>query len=812
MNVRSTPRPIAKYALAALAFLLLNFSFLSVPAIAQSVNNRDKDQKVLVAQAGTDNVDNTDDDNTFSVEDEDVSFGRCTVSTKGGIAQGLAFIICPIVEMILDSIDWAENNIVVPYLSVNPMIAKDGEPLYELWKIVRNIANVGLIIGFMFLVFSHTTSFGGDAYAVKKMAPRLILVTIGIQLSFYIAAFVVDIFNILGAGVGQLTAGIIQQYGSGTTVNISMADYSDAGMSALLGLGAAGLIRGIARGSIGLSPIAGFFVAAFITIIAVVLTLVLRQLVIASLVVVAPVAFAAALLPNTEKVFETWKSWFTKSLMMYPLIIGLFAMGKLFSIITAGFNPSGAQADGITGIVSFIANIVPLVVIPFTFRLAGGVIAGAMNFANTRAKNMQHATTNRQSAFMRKWNELDDYRFKSYMGEEGQDADAWKPKRAWSAKLLARSGKMGEKYGNYRSRKAAPMFGLTRAGRHAAIMRYADAVKEKRDMFHAAFTTPHSYEASAHFLNHWYKGEKEVGRQAQLMMNDADPWKQQIGRNLWAMRAGANDAYFVEAAAMHATSGSKTGSVGETTKFLNEAAKGFMTQQKDGTWRFNNADAFRQYDRLLQAVSKSGGRGMMHMGKIGAFQGQSWDTPIDFDTQNAFSWGGNTKGLHELPDQDRRTNYGILDAFGDVERYGMGQLNNNGAAGLLRAISEDVETGKFRQSFFPDKNYAQRANDTVNAWGSIMSQSMNDKAKRKVLENLNYIYTGNINGNSDSAIAKRVDMGPSAIRFLQTRDPATGQMLAQKLFNMLSSGAGRALTEDELANLDAMYNPPDPPH
>lgn len=800
MNVRSTPGPILSRVLAATLFLLLSFSFLSVPAIAQSASSNERSQPVLIAQ-GADGVQNTDDDNTFSTEGEDVSWGRCTVSTNGGIAQALAFMICPIVEVILDSIDWAEKNIVVPYLSVNPMIAKDGEPLFELWKIVRNIANVGLIIGFMYLVFTQTTSFGGEAYAVKKMAPRLILVAIGIQLSFYISAFVVDIFNILGAGVGELTAGIIQQYGDGTVINISMQDYSDAGTGALLGLGAVAVARGIARGSMRLSPIFGFLVAAAITMVAVMLTLVLRQLVIASLVVVSPIAIAASLLPNTEKVFGTWRSWFTKALMMYPLIIGLFAMGKLFGVITSGFTPSGPEADGIASFLAFMANVVPLVVIPFTFRLAGGVIAGAMNFANTRAKTLQRDAGDANRGFGRNWNAVDNYRWRHYTAQDGQDGDGWKPKTARSAKLYARSGAAGRYYEKYRNRKGTPLLGIGRAAKQAGIMAYADATKDRRDMFNLAYTTPHSYEASAHFMKHWHKGRKGILAEAASLMSSDDPSQQQIGRNLQTMATGADDAFFVEAAAMHATSGSKTGTFGATTEFLNEAAKGFMYERGDGTWQFKNEQSFRQYDRLLQAVSKSGGRSMIHMGKIGAYQGNSWDTPIDFSTQDAFSWGGNTAGLQHLNNiadaemrQDRKKNYGVLDAFGDIERYGMGQMNNNAAAGFLRAVSEDVHSGKFKGSFRPGEQDFQRADAAATYWGSMAVQSMNDKTKRKVMTNLHHVMeavdAGHAIPRNDSYYS---DLGPSALQYLTTRVP-NGQggstTIAHKMFDMLSHAQG----------------------
>ena len=817
--LRSSPRPLAQYALAAVAMLLLGSIFLVSP---KPVNASPQPiaPTILLAQAqtpttepdtGPDGVQNSDDDQAVTNEDGDVSFGRCTVSTSGGVAQYLGYILCPVIETILDSIEWTEKNIVVPYLSVSPLQSEDDQPLYELWKIVRNIANVALVVGFMYLVFTQTTSLNSDAYAVKRMAPRLILVTIGIQLSFFGAALIVDVFNLLGVGVGQITKGLLLAYGDGTIVNLNIKDASDAGMLLLLGLGAKGMISAIGSGSLALSPIIGFFIAAFFIIIAVVVTLVLRQILIAALVIVSPIAIAAALLPNTEKVFQTWRSWLTKSLMMYPLIIGLFAMGKIFGMISSNVAGSGPQADGVASIIGFMANIVPLVIIPFTFRLAGGVIAGVMNFAQARGKTLQSQTSNLHSPFMRQWNEHDESRFADFQRRKAHGADGWHPKHTWSKDVLARSGRAGEYYRRHRTRRDIPMYGLTKAGRHAGLKRYASTLKEQRELFSDMFTTPGSHEASMHFLKHASKGERGLKQVALDMMNNSDdPYNQQIGRNLFTMAGAVREPFFIEAAAMHATSGSKMGTFSDTRLALNEAAKNYMVNTGGDTWRFRSQDSYREYDRLLQAVSKSGGRSMITMGKIGAFRGESWDSPIDFSQQDAFSWGGQTKGLQKMPDLDRKTNYGIMDAMGDVERYGMGQINNNAAAEVIRGISEDSLSGKFGKDLQGGTD-AQRAAMAAKHWSTMMSGSMSSKTRWKVMQNLAAVHSGHLQYNNGQVNVVNTanqaefdkyqkyahDLGPSAVRFLQHGIPTTGQngeqgqiQVAKYMFDQLSGTGG----------------------
>ena len=43
-----------------------------------------------------------------------------------------------------------------------------------------------------------------DAYTVRKIAPRLIVAVIGINLSIYLCVIAVDVTNIIGGGLGDL--------------------------------------------------------------------------------------------------------------------------------------------------------------------------------------------------------------------------------------------------------------------------------------------------------------------------------------------------------------------------------------------------------------------------------------------------------------------------------------------------------------------------------------------------------------------------------------------------------------------------------
>lgn len=108
-----------------------------------------------------------------------------------------------------------------------------------------------------------------------------------------------------------------------------------------------------------------------------VLVLILRKVLILLLIVTAPVAFVLGVLPNTDGILKKWWSFFSKALMMYPIIVAFLAAGELFSKILVAQNrdPATGQAENaFIAIVSIIAFFAPFFLIPWTFQFAGGLL------------------------------------------------------------------------------------------------------------------------------------------------------------------------------------------------------------------------------------------------------------------------------------------------------------------------------------------------------------------------------------------------------------------------------------------------------
>ena len=241
---------------------------------------------------------------------------------KGG---AMGWIICPIVSGIQTAINLLRDTMQY-FLIVNPLPIGSGG-IYETWNNIRNFANIAFVIGFFIIIFSQATSIGISNYGIKRMLPRLVLIAIATNLSYFVCSFLIDAFNVLGVGITNLFA--LANGGAAGTTNVS----NEAGAIYTTGLVAA-ITWALVSGSI--VQIFPLIAAAFIGFLITFIILVIRQAIIILLVVFSPIAFVLGLLPGTQNLFRQWFDMFTTLLLMYPLIMGMFAAARLTqAILTA---------------------------------------------------------------------------------------------------------------------------------------------------------------------------------------------------------------------------------------------------------------------------------------------------------------------------------------------------------------------------------------------------------------------------------------------------------------------------------------------
>jgi hypothetical protein len=314
----------------------------------------------------------------------------CT--TGDGLAGALAWVLCPAVQLIASATNFFENNIIIPFMTVSPLTTNADNPIYILWQDIRNVANIGFILFFFIVIFSQATSIGISNYGIKRILPKMAFVVVGVNLSYFIVAFVIDAFNIFGAGISSLVMAALTQANT-TQLN---SGTSSGTVRSIFTLGGAALITIVVSGGAAIGWFFSFLGLALLVVVVVVMVLVVRQMAIIMLVILAPIAILMYMLPNTEGYFNKWRKTLIQLLMMYPMIVLLFAAGKIFGIILqqpdfkiAGDGVSDDVAQAVRVILQFVVYVIPLVFLPATFAASGALMGRAYGFLhNARTRGL----------------------------------------------------------------------------------------------------------------------------------------------------------------------------------------------------------------------------------------------------------------------------------------------------------------------------------------------------------------------------------------------------------------------------------------
>ena len=265
-----------------------------------------------------------------------------TKKTKNACEDELGQIswrLCPETEKASEGADWIYEKI-EEILVLNPVAAKDGEPVYEIWKYCRDIANVVFIIFLLVVTFSQITGVGINNYGIKKALPKIVIAAILVNLSFIICSLAVDVSNIVGTNIRGLFASIESSIAGEQSVHELSATYAEY-YKAITGAGGitiAGLLIAIESGTIWM--LIPTVLASLISVAIGLITVAMRQALVVLLVMVSPLALVAYILPNTEDLFKKWKKLFIKMLVFFPIMGLLFGASNLagWAIIRGASN------------------------------------------------------------------------------------------------------------------------------------------------------------------------------------------------------------------------------------------------------------------------------------------------------------------------------------------------------------------------------------------------------------------------------------------------------------------------------------------
>lgn len=275
------------------------------------------------------------------------------------VEGGLGWIVCPIVNTLANAVESGYGYAKESFLNIrsDEMFGSSNTSAFEAWKTFRDIANVVFVILAIIVILSQITGMGISNYGIKKILPRMFMVAILVNVSWYISVIAVDLSNLIGYGVEGLLSGLVKTESAGVR---GLAEHTKAILGGSTALIAGAVTLWFAWPTLGLALIGGL-----ISIITMIVILIARQAVVVLLVVISPLAIVMMLLPNTENYFTKWRKLFMAMLMIFP-VCGLIMGGSdLASSILSG---AAAGGSSFAGVLYSLVALLPMVATPVVIK------------------------------------------------------------------------------------------------------------------------------------------------------------------------------------------------------------------------------------------------------------------------------------------------------------------------------------------------------------------------------------------------------------------------------------------------------------
>lgn len=281
----------------------------------------------------------------------------------------LGWILCPVLRIGSEALNGVYTLVIEDFLQIDPNTIGN---LRSNWDRFRNYANFIFAAAFVVVILSQITGIGISNYNIKKMLPRLIVIVVVVNASFFLCEAAVDLSNILGYGFNQFFRNL--SVGSIASDEINIATFLKTTIEAI-GAGAV-TVAGI---NIAVATAGGWFplllplllslVASLIGVFFFFVILCVRQAAIIILIVLAPVAIVCYALPNTKKAFDKWFKLFSDMLLVYP-ICGLLMGGSNYA---SRLLLSANQSAGLMFYI--IAMLLPII----SFFFIPAILRGSVN-------------------------------------------------------------------------------------------------------------------------------------------------------------------------------------------------------------------------------------------------------------------------------------------------------------------------------------------------------------------------------------------------------------------------------------------------
>ena len=331
----------------------------------------------------------------ISITPQTAGTSTSTGTSSCNVDNGLGWIICPVTKTLASGMDWVFRTL-AGFLAVRPAQTGQDTVLFRAWTYMRSIANVAFVIAFLIIIYSQLTNLGLNNYSLKKLLPRLIIAAVLVNLSYYICSIAIDISNILGYSLQDIFIQIRNSLvgPGGNSWNLaSWESLSGFILSGGTAATAGGIVLFTTLSTYGLGGslilLLPALVAALMAVLVALVVMAARQAIITLLVILAPLAFVAYLLPNTDKWFDKWRETFMTLLVLFPA----------FSLIFGGSQLAAEaiiqNADSINVVIlGMLVQVAPLFITPMLIKLSGSTVARIAGMVNNPNKGIMDRTRN----------------------------------------------------------------------------------------------------------------------------------------------------------------------------------------------------------------------------------------------------------------------------------------------------------------------------------------------------------------------------------------------------------------------------------
>ena len=342
-------------------------------------------------------IDEVDESVQTDKDDDDVT------CMNSGAGKSLGWILCPVLDLLTNTAEKTYNSIIKPSMNIESDLfdqSKAGAGTHSAWSVFQGIANVAFVILFMVVIVSQVTGIGINNYGIKKILPKLIVVAILVNISWYICVIATDVSNIIGNSIQELFEHL--PTGGGEAASITLATVSGgerainiAAKGTLNAVAILGAVAGIGAIIINPAILLSLLISALGVVISVFTLFVLlsaRQALVVVLTVISPVAIVCFMLPNTKKIFDRWLKISEGMLLVYPICGLLVGGGDYVSKLLLTLASQGGFFIVLT---AMIVGIVPIFFIPTvlkkSFAAAGDLGAKISGYGQRVSRGAQRS-------------------------------------------------------------------------------------------------------------------------------------------------------------------------------------------------------------------------------------------------------------------------------------------------------------------------------------------------------------------------------------------------------------------------------------